>query len=109
MKHNITKRAMISLRAGVLRMKAKLLTSILFGLCAPLLYAQLVLNQPLRMINRDTGETTYGNSGILGFIEFHGYYEAATIYVQALLVCATVGFIMCSTYDFLRFKLSENP
>ena len=85
-------------------MKAKLITSILFGILIPWLYFVFVNVGPIRYYDVD-GDDIIGASGIAGFIEFNGITDSILIYLQAILVCTLLVLFVCGAYDFIQKKL----
>ena len=84
-------------------MKAKLITSGLFGMCLPWLYFLIFRVGPIRIIDPN-GVTTLGAGGVAGFIEFEGLFGAFSIYVQSILVCSIIVFLACTAYDLVKSK-----
>ena len=84
-------------------MKAKLITSGLFGICLPWLYFLIFRVGPIRIIDPN-GVTTIGAGGVAGFIEFEGLFGSISIYVQSILVCSIIIFLACTVYDLVKSK-----
>ncbi len=85
-------------------MKAKLITSLLIGSILPWFYFILVSVGQVRYLDQDGNLTKFGSSGVIGFFEYHGLMEAALIYGQSILVCATAIVLVCYCYDFVKTR-----
>jgi hypothetical protein len=74
-------------------LKSKLLTSLIVGLALPWTYFLFVTVGPVREYS-EPGEVI-GESGVAGFIQFHGFADASMIYAQAIAVCGVLAFGIC--------------
>lgn len=88
-------------------MKSKLITSGLGGLLIPWAYFLFVQVGPVRTFT--DGEETIGESGIAGFIQFHGWQDALVAYGKAGVVCAAVVFVICLIDGAIERALGEAP
>ncbi len=89
-------------------MKAKLITSSLFGLLLPWTYFLVVNIGPIRKYD-ELGNESVGSGGVLGFLEFYGFTDALVIYLKAALGCALAVFIVCVAYEVIAGKYATKP
>ncbi|PPI85633.1 hypothetical protein KEHDKFFH_04180 [Marinobacter maroccanus] len=88
-------------------MKSKLITSVLAGLLVPWSYFLLVQVGPIRTYS--DGKEIIGESGVAGFIQFHGWQDALVLYGKAGAVCAAVAFIICLANGAIERTVGAKP
>lgn len=89
-------------------MKSKIVTSVLAGLLIPWSYFLFVQAGPIRTYTAD-GEEIIGESGVNGFIQFHGLQDSLIAYGKAGAICALVAFVVCLANGAIERTFGAKP